>query len=447
MTSPGQSTTSPARSDDDVIEIARDLIRIDTTNPGDGTGPGERAAAEHVAAILDDLGLEPRLVESEPGRASVLARWQPTDPAAAARPALLVHGHLDVVPANAADWTVDPFAGEIADDCLWGRGAVDMKDFDAIVLATLRKRIADGRAPARPVTLAFTADEEAGSGLGARFLVDEHADHFDGCTEAIGEVGGFSLTVDGRRLYLIQTAEKGLAWMRLRATGVAAHGSMVADDNAVVELARAVTRIGEHRWPVQLTAGTRGFFEGLSDALDLGIDVDQDDLAPQLDKLGSIARMIGAAMRHTSNPTMLTAGYKANVIPGDATATVDGRFLPGFEDEFFATIDGLLGDRVERESIVTNTAVETTFDGDLVAAMISSLNEHDPDAAVVPFLMSGGTDAKDWTRLGIRCFGFSPLRLRDDLDFSAMFHGRDERVPLDALRFGTQVLDTFLDRA
>ena len=426
---------------DEVVEICRDLIRIDTTNPGDHSGPGERKAAEHVAALLSEVGLEPDVLESHPRRASVVARIGGEDPG---RPALLIHGHLDVVPASAADWQRDPFAAEVAGDCVWGRGAVDMKDMDAMILAVVRQRLREGRRPPRDVVLAFTADEEAGGTWGARWLVDQHPDLFEGVTEAIGEVGGFSATIGARRLYLLQTAEKGMAWLRLAARGTAGHGSMVQPDNAVTELAGAVTRLGRHAWPVQLTPSVRAFLKQASEAL--GMEFTPDSPGSVLDKLGPISRMIGATTRNTVNPTGLTAGYKVNVVPQTAAAEVDGRFLPGHEEEFFAEVDRLLGPGVTREFIHHDIALETTADGELYEAMSAALLAADPGATVVPYCMSGGTDAKSFSRLGIRCFGFAPLRLPTELDFSGMFHGVDERVPVDGLRFGVRVLDDFLDR-
>lgn len=433
-------TENPATAADEVVGICRDLIRIDTTNPGDHSGPGERAAAEHVAALLSEAGLEPRILESHPGRASVVARIAGEDPS---RPALLLHGHLDVVPANAADWKHDPFSGEIADGCVWGRGAVDMKDMDAMILAVARQRLREGRRPPRDVVLVFTADEEAGGTWGARWLVDNHPDVFEGVTEAIGEVGGFSTTIGDRRLYLIQAAEKGMAWLRLTAQGTAGHGSMIQRDNAITELAETVARIGRHEWPVRLTPAAHAFLEEASAAL--GVEFTPGNPEPVLAKIGPLSRMIAASVRNTANPTGLKAGYKVNVVPQNAVAEVDGRFLPGHEDEFFAEIDRLLGSRVTRDFIHHDIAVETTADGDLYEAMAAALLDADPGARVVPYCMSGGTDAKSFSRLGIRCFGFAPLQLPADLDFSGMFHGIDERVPVDALRFGVRVLDAFLD--
>ena len=425
---------------DEVAALASDLIRIDTSNPGDHSGPGERAAAEHVAALLAEAGLEPKILESHEKRASVIARIEGTDPS---REALLIHGHLDVVPADAADWRVHPFSGDIAEGCVWGRGAVDMKNMDAMILAVLRQRLREGRRPPRDVVVAFLADEEAGGSWGARWLVGNHADEFEGVTEAIGEVGGFSVTIGDKRLYLLQTAEKGMAWMRMTAEGRAGHGSMINSDNAVTELAEAIARLGRHEWPVRETEAAFAFARHASKAL--GVAFDPEDPAAVLAKLGPIAKMVGATLTNTANPTMLSAGYKVNVIPQVAAARVDGRFLPGYEDEFFREIDAVIGPGVSREQTHHDIAVETSFDGDLVTAMAKSLAAEDPDGELVPYCLSGGTDAKSFARLGIRCFGFAPLRLPPELDFAGMFHGVDERVPVSALQFGVRVLDNFLD--
>ncbi len=434
-------TENPARSaEDEVAELCRELIRIDSSNPGDHSGPGERAAAEYVAGLLSEAGLEPTVVESHSKRTSVVARIEGEN---RERPGLLVHGHLDVVPANAGDWRISPFSGEIQDGLVWGRGAVDMKDMDAIMLAVTRQRLREGLMPARDVVLAFTADEEAGGNWGAGYLVADHRDLFEGVTEAVGEVGGFSTTIGDQRVYMVETAEKGIAWLRLTATGIAGHGSMIHNENAVTALAEAVARIGRHEWPVQLAASVRQFLKEASAAI--GVPFTPDDPGSLLGKLGPVSRMVGATLKNTSNPTGLKAGYKVNVIPQTATAEVDCRFLPGFEDEFFAEIDRLLGDKVTREFIHHDIALETTADGDLYNAMAASLIAEDPAAKIVPYCLSAGTDAKWFSKIGIRCFGFSPLQLPPDLDFFGMFHGIDERVPVSGLRFGTRVFDRFLD--
>ncbi|MDV9169996.1 M20/M25/M40 family metallo-hydrolase [Streptomyces sp. W16] len=434
-------TAKGVTGEDEVVDLCRELIRFDTSNYGDHSGPGERKAAEYVAEQLAEVGLEPKIFESHPGRASTVARIEGTDPS---RPALLIHGHLDVVPANAADWTHHPFSGEVADGCVWGRGAVDMKDMDAMTLAVVRDRLRSGRRPPRDIVLAFLADEEAGGTYGARHLVDNHPELFEGVTEGISEVGGFSFTVsEERRLYLIQTAEKGMHWMKLTVAGTAGHGSMIHRDNAITELSEAVARIGRHKFPVRVTKTTRAFLDELGDAL--GTPLDPEDMESTLKRLGGIAKLIGATLSNTANPTQLNAGYKVNVIPGEATAHVDGRFLPGYKEEFLADLDRILGPNVKREGAHSDKALETTFDGPLVEAMQSSLLAEDPTAKAIPYMLSGGTDAKSFDDLGIRGFGFAPLKLPPELDFAGMFHGVDERVPVEGLKFGVRVLDRFID--
>ena len=439
----GAESGAESRAEEEVVGICRDLIRIDTTNPGDHSGPGERAAAEYVAGLLSEVGLEPYITESHPKRTSLVARIEGED---SSKPALLIHGHLDVVPANASDWKHHPFSGEAADDCIWGRGAVDMKDMDAIMIAVARQRLRQGRKPARDIVLSFNADEEAGGNWGAKFLIEQHPDLFEGVTEAIGEVGGFSVNVGGQRLYPVQTAEKGLAWMRLTASGTAGHGSMIHPDNAVTTLAEALARIGRHQWPTQLPDATRKFLTKAAEALNVEFDPDDPNgPASIIKELGGMSKMIGATTQHTANPTGLKAGYKVNVIPQTAEAELDGRYLPGREKEFFTTLDQLLGQAVSRDFIHHDIAVETTADGHLWDAMATALSAEDPEATVVPYCLSAGTDAKWFNKIGIRCFGFSPLKLPPGLDFSGMFHGVDERVPVTGLQFGVRVLDRFLD--
>jgi acetylornithine deacetylase/succinyl-diaminopimelate desuccinylase-like protein len=430
----------------EVVGFCQRLIQFDTSNYGDDPRSQERDAAEYVAGLLAEVGLDPELVESAPGRTSVFARVEGEDTDASA---LLLHGHLDVVPANADDWTHPPFGGGIHDDdgipMVWGRGAIDMKDMDAMILSVVRDRLRSGRKPGRPLVLAFLADEEAGGMFGSHWLVDHRPDLFDGVGVAIGEVGGFSFTVnDQLRLYLIEAAEKGISWMRLTADGRAGHGSMVNHENAVTRLTETVARIGLHEFPLTMTATVERFLSEVRSALDLPEDTDPEDVVA---RLGPIAPMIGATLRHSAAPTMLEAGYKANVIPGSASAVVDGRFLPGRRDEFVATIDALLGPDITRTSIVDDIALEAPFDGPVVDAMVKSLLEHDPQARAVPYTLSGGTDAKAFASLGIPGYGFAPLRLPPSLAFADLFHGVDERVPVDALEFGARVLDRFLDLA
>ncbi|MDN3461150.1 M20/M25/M40 family metallo-hydrolase [Rhodococcus sp. APC 3903] len=424
------------------------LIRFDTSNTGElETTKGERACAEWVAAQLQEVGYETEYVESgAPGRGNVFARLKGAE---SGRGALMLHGHLDVVPAEPADWSVHPFAGTVQDGYVWGRGAVDMKDMVGMILALARQFKAEGVVPPRDLVFAFVADEEAGGKYGCQWLVEHRPDLFEGVTEAVGEVGGFSLTVprpDGtdRRLYLVGTAEKGLGWMRLTAKGRAGHGSFLHDDNAVATLAGAVSRLAAHQFPIVISDSVAEFLTAVGEETGLDFDPGSPDIDGTLAKLGTIANIIGATFRDTANPTMLKAGYKANVIPQTAEAVFDCRVLPGRQAEFERTVDQLIGPDVTREWITKLDSYETTFDGHLVDAMNEAILAHDPEARTVPYMLSGGTDAKAFAKLGIRCFGFAPLQLPPELDFSALFHGVDERVPVDALLFGTRVLEHFL---
>lgn len=422
----------------EVVAICQDLIRIPSVNYGDRGD--ERAVAAYVVASLKEVGLDPEVIISGENRVNVAMRIKGSD---RSRPGLVLHGHLDVVPADPEAWSVDPFGGEIKDGMIWGRGAVDMKDMNAMMLSIIRSWGRTGYKPPRDIALVFFADEEAGGISGSRWMVANRPDVFAGCNEAVSEVGGFSITLEnGKRLYLIETAEKGINWMKLTAEGTAGHGSMLNRQNAITELAESVARIGNHEWPIRTPKSVQELLEKVAEALE--IEYDPEDPDPLVARLGSAAKMIGATLRNTSNPTMLDAGYKANVIPQTASAVIDGRFLPGLEDELLETIASLVGENVRVETITRDKSLETSFDGPMVEAMIKALIAEDPEAIPVPYCMSGGTDNKALSDLGIRGFGFSPLKLPADLDFMALFHGVDERVPIDALLFGTRVLDTFL---
>ena len=430
-----------ALAEEEAVTLVSELIRIDTTNTGDpATVVGEREAAEWVAEKLSEVGYETTYVESgATGRGNVVARLAGADPS---RGALLVHGHLDVVPADASEWSVHPFSGAVQDGYVWGRGAVDMKDMVGMTLALARHFKRENVVPPRDIVFAFLADEEAGGLFGAKWLVENRPELFEGVTEAISEVGGFSITLkDDVRAYLVETAEKGIRWLKLRVKGTAGHGSMIHRDNAVAKLAAAVTKLDQHQWPLIIRPSVREFLDGVTEIT--GLDFPDDDVEGSIGKLGALSRMIGATLRDTANPTMLSAGYKANVIPSIAEATVDCRILPGREEAFDRELAELLGPDVEREWVGL-PPVETTFDGALVDAMTASITAEDPGARVLPYMLSGGTDAKSFQQLGIRNFGFAPLKLPADLDFSGLFHGVDERVPVDALKFGVRVLDRFL---
>ena len=426
----------------EAIRICQELIRIPSVNFGEGKGD-EEAVAAHVVSLLSEVGIESKTYESAPGRCNVIARIKGSNPS---RSGLVVHGHLDVVPANADDWSVDPFSGEIKDGYIWGRGAVDMKNMDAMIIATVREWARTGYVPERDIVLAFFADEEAGSNFGSHYMVKNHPEVFEGCTEAVSEVGGFSVTVaGGKRLYLLETAEKGIHWMRLTAEGRAGHGSMMNEENAVTRLAEAVAKIGAYTWPQRYSKTVKAFFKRIAD--ETNKPYNEEDLRPLLSEIGFAATMIGATLQNTANPTMLEAGYKANVIPGSASAVVDGRFIPGFEDELNETIKSLIGEHVTVETITRDKALEVPFEGDLVEAMCNALVKEDSVAIPVPYVMSGGTDNKALADLGIIGYGFSPLKLDADFNFMAMFHGVDERVPVEGLTFGVRVLKEFLENS
>jgi acetylornithine deacetylase/succinyl-diaminopimelate desuccinylase-like protein len=426
--------------EEEVVKICQDLIRIPSVNFGEGKGD-EKAVAEYVVASLAEVGIKATIYESAPNRCNVIANIEGAD---TSRPGLVVHGHIDVVPANAADWSVDPFGAEIRDGMIWGRGAVDMKNVDAMILAIVRKWARAGYKPPRNIVLAFFADEEAGMTFGSRWMAAEHPEVFAGCTEAISEVGGFSVTVgDGKRLYFVEAAQKGIHWMKLTAAGRAGHGSMMNDENALTALSEAVAKIGRFNWPQRYTETVKILFKKIAQAT--GKPYDEKDLRPLLKEIGPTARMIGATLQNTANPTMLEAGYKANVIPGSASAVIDGRFLPGYEDELNETIRSIIGPDITIETVSRDIALEVNFEGDLVDAMCNAITKHDPEGIPVPYLMSGGTDNKALSELGIIGYGFSPLRLPADLDFMALFHGVDERVPISGLEFGVNVLADFLE--
>ncbi len=477
----------------EAARFAADLIRIDTTNRGGGDAR-ERPAAEYVAARLAEAGLEPVLLESAPGRANVVARISGTGAGgdgtqagaqqgtqagarqgtqagarqrtqagtrqgtqAGARQgaqegALLLHGHLDVVPADPAGWSVHPFSGEIRDGVLWGRGAVDMKNADAVLLALVSQWARSGTRPRRDIVLAFTADEEDTAEFGARWLVERHRELFEGCTEAVGESGAFTFHAGpGQRLYPIASAERGIAWLRLTATGRAGHGAKPNQANAVIRLAEAIARIGAFAWPVRLIPTVRAAVEAI--AASAGVQLPGGALTGGLTaeellaRLGPAGALVAGTVRNSANPTMLQAGYKINVIPGEAVGHVDGRVLPGYEAEFRASLDELTGADVTWEYAHSEIPLEAPLDAPVMASMAQALLAEDPGSTIVPYCMSGGTDAKQFSRLGLTCYGFTPLVLPEGYDYYAMFHGTDERIPLSALEAGVRIMDRFLTTA
>lgn len=426
----------------EVVQICSDLIRIDTQNWGEGKANPERPAADYIAEKFREVGLDSEIYESAPGRANLVARIKGKNPD---RPALVMHGHTDVVPADASEWSVDPFGGEVKDGLLWGRGAVDMKNGCAMIIAVVRQMMRENIVPDRDILVVFFADEEAGGTYGSGWMVDNHPEVFAGAAEAVSEVGGYSVDVRGEKIYLVQTAEKGLQWLKLVAKGSAGHGSQRNDDNPIVKLAEAVARIGRYEWPVEIPQATRELLKGVADLT--GIEYTEDNFPALLKELGSVEKFVGPTFATSANPTALGGGYKHNVIPGFAEALIDCRPIPGRTEDALLTLKELAGPDVDIVPVVQHVSLETPFEGDLVEQMKKSVHAYDPEAHVLPYALSAGTDNKALSFLGITGYGFIPLRLPADLDFPAMFHGADERVPTETLEFGTQILGDFLVNA
>ncbi|MGA1310251.1 MAG: M20/M25/M40 family metallo-hydrolase [Candidatus Nanopelagicales bacterium] len=423
-----------------VVKICADLIKIDTTNFGNNESVGENIAAEYVSEFLNSLKIENKIVGPDNKRCSVLARIQGTNNELSD---LVLHGHLDVVPVEKEKWTKDAFAAVIEKDLLWGRGAVDMKNGNAMILGSIAQLIKEGWKPKRNITIAMFADEEAGGKYGSHYVVNNHGEYFYNASEAVGEVGGFSHTLsNGVRLYLIETAQKGIAWMKLTAKGTAGHGSMINSDNAISKISRAINSLTNYKFPITLRDAVLHLLQETAHATNQQFD--PKDPEKIILQLGTLAKLVSATTKNTVNPTMLNAGYKVNVIPGEASAYVDGRFLPGNQESFLNEIKTIVGEEIDVEAETFDVALEAPFENDLVSKMITSLEKEDPLAKVVPYMLSGGTDAKAMSKFGIKAYGFTPLMLPNDLDFTSLFHGHDERIPIDSLKFGARTMYRFL---
>jgi acetylornithine deacetylase/succinyl-diaminopimelate desuccinylase-like protein len=444
---PDPTTSRPASPS--VVELCSRLLSFDSSNYGSAGSNGERETADYVVDVLHEAGYHPTLLESAPTRANVLLRVPGNgDPRLSA---LLVHGHLDVVPAEADQWSVDPFSGLVQDGFVWGRGATDMKDAVAVSLRTLLDWAETGRGPRRDIVFAFVADEEEDGAFGAEWLVANHPDWFTGVEAAIGESGGTPVQVRDRsgtlrRLYPVATAERGTLHMTLRAEGESGHGSRPAPDSAVVKLVETLSRIVGHRWPITLPPAGHAFLEGATAALGLTSDLSTEEgVAAALHALGDeLGEFVRPASRCSVNPTALRAGYKVNVVPGFAEADLDVRTVPGLEDALLTTIESLLSPGVSRRFISNHPGVSAPIESLWFGGMRRALLAHDPDGVVVPFCMGGGTDAKAFSKLGIDCYGFAPLGRDPEGRAGSGMHGIDERVPVAALEAGVGILDTFL---
>ncbi|MGL3149411.1 M20/M25/M40 family metallo-hydrolase [Microbacterium sp. A82] len=431
--------------EDEALSFVRELIRIDSVNTGDAAtiGDGETRAARFVQARLAEVGIDTTFVEPVPGRGSVVARLSGSDPDA---PALIVHAHLDVVPVSGQDWVHPPFGAEIEDGLLYGRGAVDMKNFAGVILAVARHFARSGIRPRRDLIFAFLADEESGGVWGASWLVDNRPELFTGASEAISEVGGFSVPLDSdRRAYLIATAEKGVGSVRLTARGEAGHASRPRPSDAVPRLAGAVARIGEHRFPVVRTPALTKFLSEFGHAR--GVVFSDANLDAELEEIGFVGRVIAAAARNTAAVTVLRAGDKSNIIPGRAEAIIDYRALPQGEASLLAELELLAGDGVEVEQFRSMDPIDSPIDSALIEVIRAAIADEDAGGVVVPYLLPASTDNKHFARLGVHGYGFVPLRVPDDFDVYGQFHAVDECVPVDALYFSARATARILQTA
>ena len=428
----------------DAQEMCQALLRIDTTNP-----PGnERPAADYLAGKLKEVGYEVKVIESAPTRANLVARYRGNGKAAP----LLLAAHLDVVEADATRWEQPPFSGVIADGCLWGRGAIDMKNMAAMSVAIMRKLAVEKPALARDVIFAGVADEEAGCDLGSRFLVEQHPELVR-AEYAIGESGGFSLHLAGTTFYPVQVAEKGLCWVRARFTGEPGHGSMPRRDSAVLKMTEAITNLGKATLPVHATRYVQDFLAAIAERQPAAARpilrlLTRPELLSRVlrlvPELGT-TRSLGALLSNTASPTVVRAGNKTNVIPGVAEVEIDGRTLPGqTEADFLRELRAVLGPDVELEVIksapptVTEPVASPLYD--VIARQIVA---REPESVVVPYMIPGFTDAKYFTQLGARWYGFSPVKIEkaSGIKFADMFHGHNERIPVAGLHWGADVLD------
>lgn len=440
MTAPVQTPVL----EDEAVAVTADLIRFESVNTGDAAtiGDGETRAARHVQELLEDVGIRTVFVEPVPGRGSVVARIRGSDPQAGA---LVVHAHLDVVPVDAADWTHPPFGGVIEDGMLYGRGAVDMKDFAGVLVAVAREFARTGTVPRRDLILAFVADEEAGGTWGAGWLVENRPELFAGATQALGEVGGFSVPLGEGRAYLLATGEKGVAGASVVVRGEAAHASRPRRDDPVIRLAEAVARIGAHSFPVSRGETTNALLGTFARAT--GRPFTDATLAADLASLGFTGQLIAASLRSTVAPTVLRAGAKSNVIPAEARAHLDIRALPGEEERLRGALRALTWPAATVEWHGGMPAIQAPSETGLAAVIREAIAAEDPEGVVVPYLLPASTDNKHFARLGIDGYGFVPLRVPADFDVYGQFHAADERVPVESLRFSARVTADILRRA
>ncbi len=426
------------------VEILQKLIRFDTSNP-----PGNEAdCIGFVNQLLTQAGIETKLVARADARPNLIARIAGQGNA----PPLLLYGHVDVVPADGQNWQQPPFSGVLAQGYVWGRGALDMKGGVAMILSAVLRAKAERLQPPGDVVLAIVCDEERLGDYGARFLVETHPELFAGIRYALGEFGGFSLSIGKRRFYPIQVAEKQICWLRVRFSGPAGHGSMPVRGGAMAKLGRFLHRLDSRSLPIHMTAPARLMFQTMASALGgpSGLVVRQL-LNPVFS--GSVLRLLGrqqrlfaALVRNTVSPTMLGGSGNFNVIPVEVTVDLDGRLLPGFQpDDLIREVRTVAGHEGQFEVVRFDPGPSSVNMG-LFGVLADILREADPEAVPCPLLLSGVTDARFFSRLGIQTYGFLPMLLPEDFNFMETIHGVNERVPVDAIEFGSRAIYQALQR-
>jgi len=419
------------------VELLRQLVRFDTTNP-----PGdERACVEWIADVLDAYGVASETFAAEPDRPNLLARYPGGD-----GPALMLYGHVDVVPTTGQEWTHPPFAGVVEDDFVWGRGTLDMKGGVAMLLAGFLRTVHEERELPGDLVLCVVSDEEGGGDVGAAYLVEEHAEQFADVEYALGEFGGFSMALGGERFYPIQVNEKQICWLQATFTGPAGHGSLPHHGGAMAKLGAALAALDGTRLPVRVTPPVEAMVSAIADELPAPVDeqlaalLDPDRTDAVLDELGEDGAMFDALLHNTVNPTIVRGGDKENVVPGTVELTLDARLVPGSEpDDVIDELRAVVGDDVEFE-VVRYEPGPPAADMALFDTLAGVLRDADPAGRPVPLLLSGGSDGRHFARLGIQSYGFTPMRLPEDFAFMDLLHAADERIPVEAVEFGADAV-------
>jgi len=420
------------------VEILQRLIRFNTTNP-----PGHEAECiAYIRGLLTEAGIESTVLEKTTGRPNLIARLQ----GAGKAPPLLLYGHVDVVTTENQKWERPPFEGQLIDGFVWGRGALDMKGGVAMMLSAFLRANAEGLQPPGDIILAIVSDEEAGGDDGAKFLVENHAELFKDVRYAIGEFGGFSLNVGKKRFYPIMVAEKQVCWMKATVRGRGGHGSIPVHGGAMAKLAHLLQQLDQNDLPVHITDPARLMFNGMSSELSgaQGLILGQLTnplLANSVVKLlGERGRTFYPLIRNTVSPTIMHSSNKVNVIPSEVSVELDGRLLPGFTpDDMLKELRPIVGNDVEIEVLRYDPGPSEPNMG-LFNTLADILRKADPEGTPIPLLLSGVTDGRFFSRIGIQTYGFLPMPLPEDFNFSQTIHAENERVPANAITFGADAI-------